>query len=108
MIGLPLKALDETVLVRGEGMRIEVEGKEPPFAFPAAVIFRTPKGPAELTLGVPGFPPVRVPLPKPEKKDEEAAPEKREKVTHEEEPAPHPGPVQKSSGGDEAESGHPA
>jgi dipeptidyl aminopeptidase/acylaminoacyl peptidase len=99
LLGAPLKTLDETVLIEGEGLRIAFKAKEAPAAFPAAAVFRVPKGPAEMRLIVPGFPAVTLPLPKPEKRTEDETKPEPEKVTREEEPVPTPGPAQKPRGG---------
>jgi acetyl esterase/lipase len=93
-LGAPLKTLDETVLIEGGDLSIAFKGGEPPSAFPIAAAFQIPKGASEMTLRVPGFPPVLLPLPKSDSKTEESERETH-KIVHDEESAAIPGPGQK-------------
>ncbi|MBW3622231.1 MAG: S9 family peptidase [Armatimonadetes bacterium] len=96
-LGVPVKTLDETILTGGKGLRVIFQGEEPPSAFPVAMIVRAPKGPAEMTVTVPGFPPIIVPMPKPDADEDEKPTEEPELLASggAEESAPQPGPVQK-------------
>lgn len=97
-VGVPVKTLDETSLVEGENLKIAFQGEKPPSAFPVAALFRVPKGAVEMSLTVPGFPSVQLPLPRPDKSDEDETPKETEaSVSSITEDLPQPGPVQKIS-----------
>jgi hypothetical protein len=97
-VGVPVKTLDETSLVRGENSRITFQGEKPPSAFPVAALFRVPKGAAEMSLAAPGFPPVLLPLPRPDKSEEETPKETEDPASARAEDSPQTGPVEKESG----------